>query len=65
VDLLPYSIYKQLGVGELKPIKVTLQLVDKSVKIPKGEVEDVLINVGEFIFPMDFIILKTEPVRNP
>ena len=64
VNLLPYSVYQQLGVGELKPTRCTLQLADRSVKIPKGEVEDVLIKVGEFIFPVDFIVLETQPVSN-
>jgi len=64
VNLLPYSVYKQLGVGELKPTRITLQLADRSVKIPKSEVEDVLIKVGEFIFPVDFVILETTPVEN-
>ena len=35
------------------------------MKIPKGEVEDVLIKVGEFIFLVDFVILETVPVENP
>ena len=35
------------------------------MKIPKGEVEDVLIKVGEFIFPVDFVVLETAPVENP
>ena len=64
VNLVPYSVYQQLGVGELKPTRCTLQLADRSVKIPKGEVEDVLIKVGEFIFPVDFIVLETQPVSN-
>ena len=42
VNWLPYSVYKQLGVGELKPTRITLQLADISVKIPKGEIKDVL-----------------------
>ena len=65
VNLLPYLVHKHLGVGELKPTRITLQLADRSVKIPKGEVEDVLIKVGEFIFPVDFVILETAPVENP
>ena len=65
VNLLPYSVYKQFGVSELKPTRITLQLADRSVKIPKGEVEDVLIKVGEFIFPVDFVVLETAPVENP
>ena len=34
VNLLPYSIYLQLGLGELKPTTMTLQLDDRSMKIP-------------------------------
>ncbi|KAL6327897.1 hypothetical protein AAG906_027299 [Vitis piasezkii] len=37
VNLLPYSVYKQLGLGELKPTTITLSLADRSVKIPRGE----------------------------
>ena len=43
VNLLPYSMYKQLGLGELNPITITLSLAGRSIKIPKGTVEDVLI----------------------
>jgi hypothetical protein len=64
VNLLPYSVYLQLGLGELKPNSMTLQLVDRSVKIPRGIVEDVLIKVDKFYFPVDFIVLDTEPVQN-
>ncbi|RVW20786.1 hypothetical protein CK203_108309 [Vitis vinifera] len=30
VNLLPYSVYKQLGLGELKPTSITLSLADRS-----------------------------------
>ncbi|RVW68498.1 Retrovirus-related Pol polyprotein from transposon 17.6 [Vitis vinifera] len=42
VNLLPYSFYKQLRLGELKPTSITLSLADRSVKIPRGMIEDVL-----------------------
>jgi len=64
VNLLPYSVYLQLGLGELKPTSMTLQLADRSVKIPRGIVEDVLIKEDKFYFPVDFIVLDTEPVQN-
>jgi hypothetical protein len=53
----------QLGLGELKPTTMTLQLADRSVKVPRGIVEDVLIKVDKFYFPVDFIVLNTEPVQ--
>ena len=62
VNLLPYSVYKQLGLGEMKPTNITLSLADRSVKIPKGIVEDVLMKVDKFYYPVDFIVLDTEPV---
>ena len=61
VNLLPYSMYRQLGLGELKPTSITLSLVDRSIKIPKGTVEDVLIQVDKFYYPVDFVVLDIEP----
>ena len=59
-QLTPFSVYQQLGLGELSLTKVTIQLADWSVKIPKGEITDVLIRVGEFIDPIDFIIFEAQ-----
>ena len=62
VNLLPYSVYKQLDFGELKLTTITLSLADISIKIPKGIVEDVLIQVDKLYYPVDFVVLDTEPV---
>ena len=64
VNLMPYSVYMQLGLGELKPTTITLPLVDRSVKIPKGIVEDVLVKIDKFYYPVDFVVLDTEPSSN-
>ena len=64
VNLLPYSVYVELGLGELEPTNITLQLADRSVKIPRGIVKDVLVKVDKFYFPMDFVILDTQPMVN-
>ena len=62
VNLLPYTMYKQLGLGELKPTNITLSLADRSVKIPKGIVDDVLVKVDNFYYPVDFVVLDTKPM---
>ena len=64
VNLLSYSVYVELGLGELEPTNITLQLADRSVKIPRGIVKDVLVQVDKFYFPMDFVVLDTQPVVN-
>ncbi|XP_059650697.1 uncharacterized protein LOC132296522 [Cornus florida] len=65
VNLIPYSVYLQLGLGDLKPTSVVLQLADRSVKHPRGILEDVIIKVDKFYFPVDFVVLDTEPVHDP
>lgn len=64
VNLLPYSVYEQIGLGVLKPTTITLQLTDRSVRMPQGIIEDVLVKVYKFLFPADFIVLDTEPMQN-
>ena len=55
-NLMPLSIFKRLGLGEARPTTVTLQLADRSLKHPRGVIEDVLVKVDKFIFPADFIV---------
>ena len=62
VNLLQYSVYKQLGLGGLKPTTITLSLAYRSVRIPKDIVEDVLVKVDKFYYPVDFVVLDIEPV---
>ena len=62
VSLLPFPVCKRLGLGELKPIKMVVQLANYSTRLPRGIVEDLLIKVREFIFPVGFIVLETEVV---
>ncbi|XXG44752.1 hypothetical protein AAC387_Pa02g0020 [Persea americana] len=64
VNILPYLAYEQIGLGELKPTPVALQLTDQSIKVPRGIIEDVLVKVDKFFFPVNFIVLDTEPVQN-
>ena len=60
INLMPYSVFKKLNVGEVKPTHVTLQLADQSIKYPRGVMEDVLVKVDSFYFPVDFVILEME-----
>ena len=60
INLMPLSIFKRLGLGEARPTTVILQLADRSLKHPRGVIEDVLVKVDKFIFPVDFIVLDME-----
>ncbi|GJR52350.1 putative reverse transcriptase domain-containing protein [Tanacetum coccineum] len=54
---MPLSTYLNLGLGELSHTKLTVELADRTVKYPKGIAENVLVGIGKFVFPVDFIIL--------
>ncbi|XP_062085761.1 uncharacterized protein LOC133791869 [Humulus lupulus] len=64
INLMPMSIFKKLGIGEVRPTTVTLQLANLSMAHPEGKIEDVLVQVDKFIFPADFIILDYEVDRD-
>ncbi|GKB24108.1 retrovirus-related pol polyprotein from transposon TNT 1-94 [Tanacetum coccineum] len=54
------------SLGELVHTKLTVELADRTVKHPKGIAENVLVGIGKFIFPVDFIILDMpEDVKVP
>ncbi|KAA3473195.1 Aspartic peptidase [Gossypium australe] len=50
-------MFTQLGFGEPKPSRISIPLVDSSIKYPKGITEDVHVKVDKFIFHVDFITL--------
>ncbi|XP_070056821.1 uncharacterized protein [Nicotiana tomentosiformis] len=57
INLIPLAIYKRLGIGRARPTSMLLQLADRTVKRPSGILDDVLVQVGKFVFPADFVIL--------
>ncbi|CAN6566448.1 unnamed protein product [Malus baccata var. baccata] len=60
INLMPYSVYESLNLGDLKETKVVIQLADCSNRYPKGLLEDVLVQVNELIFPANFFVLEME-----
>jgi len=57
VNLLTFTEYGRIGLGELKPTKMVIVLADRSTRLSQGVVKDVLIRVAEFIYPMDFVVI--------
>ncbi|XP_022881095.1 uncharacterized protein LOC111398428 [Olea europaea var. sylvestris] len=60
INLMPLSVFKKLGLGEVKLTTMTLQLADRSLTYPRGIIEDMLVKVDKFIFPADFVVLDME-----
>ncbi|GJR06443.1 putative reverse transcriptase domain-containing protein [Tanacetum coccineum] len=63
---MPLSIYLNLGLGELAHTRLTVKLSDRTMKYPKGIPENILVEIGKFTFPVDFIILDMpEDIKVP
>jgi len=54
------SMLKKIGDVEVRPTRMTLQLADRSIKYPHGIVEDLLVKVDKFLFPIDFVVMDIE-----
>ncbi|CAA0811112.1 Unknown protein, partial [Striga hermonthica] len=63
INLMPLAVYHRLGLGELKPTRMRLQLADRSFRHPEGIIEDVLVRVGKLIVPVDFVVLNMGNVQ--
>ncbi|CAN6570534.1 unnamed protein product [Malus baccata var. baccata] len=60
VNLMPYSVFKRLGEGELKPTSSIIQLADRSITYPRGVIEDVIVKVDSLYLPADFMVLDMD-----
>ncbi|CAN6725504.1 unnamed protein product [Malus baccata var. baccata] len=60
VNLMPYSVFKHLGEGELKPTSSIIQLADRSITYPRGVIEDVIVKVDNLYLPADFMVLDMD-----
>ncbi|GJX23030.1 reverse transcriptase domain-containing protein, partial [Tanacetum coccineum] len=60
INLMPLSIWKKLSLPKLTPIRMTLELADRSITHPKGLAEDVFVKVRKFHFPTDFVVVDFE-----
>ncbi|CAL2239445.1 unnamed protein product [Prunus armeniaca] len=60
INVMPYSVYQELGLEGIKKTSIRLELADHSIKYPKGIVEDILVQVNTLILPADFVVMDME-----
>ncbi|GKA81687.1 putative reverse transcriptase domain-containing protein [Tanacetum coccineum] len=66
VSVMPLSTYLNLGLGELAHTKLRVELADRTMKYPKGIAKNMLVGIGKFVFPVDFVILDMpEDIKVP
>nr|GFA70453.1 reverse transcriptase domain-containing protein [Tanacetum cinerariifolium] len=57
---MPLSVWKELGLPELIPTCMTLELANRAICTPVGIAKDVFVQVRKFTFPVDFVIVDYE-----
>ncbi|GJW52383.1 zinc finger, CCHC-type containing protein [Tanacetum coccineum] len=57
MSVMSFSTYTNLGLGDLSHTRMTKELAARTIKQPKGIATNVLVRIGKFVFPIDFIIL--------
>nr|GEZ50302.1 reverse transcriptase domain-containing protein [Tanacetum cinerariifolium] len=60
INLMPLSVWKKLGLPDLIPTRMTLELANCAICTPDGIARDVFVPVGKFTFPADFVIIDYE-----
>ncbi|XP_074298467.1 uncharacterized protein LOC141629348 [Silene latifolia] len=57
ISVLPLSLAQKIGLTEFRCTNKTVQMSDHSLSRPLGVQEYVLVRVGKFFIPVDFVIL--------
>ena len=60
INLITFIVAKKLNLGEITPTNLSPQMANRSLTFSKGIIEDVLVKVEKFIFPMDLVVLDVE-----
>ncbi|GKB08499.1 reverse transcriptase domain-containing protein [Tanacetum coccineum] len=60
INLMPLSVWKNLGLPLLISTRMTLELANRAICTPVGIARDVFVPVGKFTFPADFVIVDYE-----
>ncbi|XP_021996223.1 uncharacterized protein LOC110893421 [Helianthus annuus] len=60
INLMPYKVFTKLDLGEPSPTRMSIPLADRSIKYPRGFVENMLVKIDKFVFPVDFVILDMD-----
>ncbi|XP_024010675.1 uncharacterized protein LOC112086130 [Eutrema salsugineum] len=60
VSLIPFSIAKKLGYRVFKPVRISLVLADRSVRLPVRMLKDIIVKICSFEVPTDFVVMEMD-----
>ncbi|XP_016462627.1 uncharacterized protein LOC107785768 [Nicotiana tabacum] len=60
INLMSYSMFKTLGIGQPRPTSMRLQMANRTMKRSLGTIDNVFVRVDKFILSANFVILDCE-----
>ncbi|XP_071741900.1 uncharacterized protein [Rutidosis leptorrhynchoides] len=63
INMLPFCLVDRYELGVMKRTYIIIQIADQSIKTPRGMLEDVIVKVEDFYYPMGFVVTDVE-MRN-
>ncbi|XP_071692969.1 uncharacterized protein [Rutidosis leptorrhynchoides] len=60
INILPFCLVDRFKLGLMKRTDIIIQLPDQSIKTPRGILEDVIVKVEDFYYPVDFVVMDIE-----
>ncbi|XP_071712511.1 uncharacterized protein [Rutidosis leptorrhynchoides] len=61
INILPFCLVDRFELDLMKRTNIIIQLADQSIKTPRGILEDVIVKVEDFYYPVDFVVMDIEP----
>ena len=58
VSIMQFSMFNRIGLGKPKPTNMLIEMADRTMQVLKGIIENVLVKVDRFIFPIDLLSLR-------
>ncbi|XP_071687196.1 uncharacterized protein [Rutidosis leptorrhynchoides] len=60
INILPFCLVDLFELGLMKRTDIIIQLADQSIKTPRGILEDLIVKVEDFYYPVDFVVMDIE-----
>ncbi|XP_071687890.1 uncharacterized protein [Rutidosis leptorrhynchoides] len=61
INILPFCLVDRFELCLMKRTDIIIQLEDQSIKTPRGMLEDVIVKVEDFYYPVYFVMMDIEP----
>jgi hypothetical protein len=60
INVMPFDTMKKLQINQLRPTQTMIELADKSVISPAGSLDDVIVTLASWEYPIDLLVIYSK-----